>query len=62
MKVMNKKKIVEEQQMEHIMTERNVLAKVKSPFVIDMQYAFQTDEKLFFIMDFVNGGELLTYI
>ena len=59
---MNKKKIVEEQQMEHIMTERNVLAKVASPFVIDMQYAFQTDEKLFFIMDFVNGGELLTYI
>jgi serine/threonine protein kinase len=44
------------------MTERQILAQVRSPFIVDMQFAFQTDEKLYLVMEFVAGGELLTYI
>ena len=44
------------------MTERNVLAKVNSPFLVDMQYAFQTESKLVFVMEFCQGGSLLSYI
>lgn len=44
------------------MTERQILADVRSPFVVDMQYAFQTGDKLYLIMEFVGGGELFTYI
>lgn len=44
------------------MTERRILAQVRSPFIVDMQFAFQTDEKLYLIMEFVPGGELFTYI
>jgi serine/threonine protein kinase len=44
------------------MTERKILAAIRSPFIVDMQYAFQTDEKLYLIMEFISGGELLTYI
>ena len=44
------------------MNERNILAQVQTPFVVDMQFAFQTEDKLYFVMEFVNGGELFTYI
>ena len=27
-----------------------------------MHYAFQTETKLYFIIDFMNGGELFTYL
>lgn len=41
------------------MAERNVLLKnVKHPFLVGLQYSFQTTEKLYFVLDFVNGGEV----
>lgn len=36
MKVMSKRDIAAKNQIDHIMTERNVLAKVHHPFVVDM--------------------------
>jgi serine/threonine protein kinase len=62
MKVLKKDKILEQGQFEHTMTERAILAQVNSPFVVDMQFAFQTEDKLYLIMEFVSGGELFTYI
>ncbi|TNN88909.1 Serine/threonine-protein kinase Sgk3 [Liparis tanakae] len=42
----------------HIMAERNVLLKnVKHPFLVGLHYSFQTTDKLYFVLDFVNGGE-----
>ena len=38
------------------------MEKIKSPFIVDLHYAFQTDEKLYFIMDFLNGGELFYHL
>lgn len=41
------------------MAERNVLLKnVKHPFLVGLHYSFQTTEKLYFVLDFVNGGEV----
>jgi len=62
MKVLRKQSVTNESQFDQIMNERNILAKVRSPFVVDMQFAFQTEDKLYFVMEFVNGGELFTYI
>lgn len=33
---------------------------MESPFIVKLHYAFQTDAKLYFVMDFCNGGELFT--
>jgi serine/threonine protein kinase len=38
------------------------MEKINSPFIVDLHYAFQTDEKLYFIMDFLNGGELFYHL
>ena len=41
------------------MAERNVLLKnVKHPFLVGLHYSFQTTDKLYFVLDFVNGGEV----
>lgn len=41
------------------MAERNVLLKnVKHPFLVCLHYSFQTSDKLFFVLDFINGGEV----
>lgn len=42
--------------------EREIMEKITSPFIVDLHYAFQTDEKLYFIMDFLNGGELFYHL
>ena len=47
--------------VEHIV-EREVMEKIKNPFIVNLHFAFQTDEKLYFIMDFLNGGELFYHL
>lgn len=41
------------------MSERNVLLKtLNHPFLVGLHYSFQTTEKLYFVLDYVNGGEV----
>jgi len=38
------------------------LQKINSPFIVKLHYAFQTPTKLYFILDFLNGGELFHHL
>ena len=40
------------------MNERNLLATLKHPFIVNMHYAFEDRERLFIITDLLNGGDL----
>jgi len=40
--------------------ERNILVDVNHPFIVKLQYAFQTEGKLYLILDFQRGGDLFT--
>ena len=40
--------------------ERNILADVEHPFIVKLHYAFQTEGKLYLILDFLRGGDLFT--
>ncbi|KAM9787031.1 ribosomal protein S6 kinase alpha-1 isoform 2-T2 [Syngnathus typhle] len=40
--------------------ERNILADVNHPFIVKLHYAFQTEGKLYLILDFLRGGDLFT--
>jgi len=62
MKVLNKKTIIERNEMEHTKAEKNILQKLVHPFLVNLHYSFQTREKLYFIMDYVNGGELFFHL
>ena len=40
--------------------ERNILAEVEHSFIVKLHYAFQTEGKLYLILDFLRGGDLFT--
>jgi serine/threonine protein kinase len=42
--------------------ERDILEKIKNPYIVGLHFAFQTETKLYFIIDFLNGGEMFTYL
>ena len=62
MKVLSKYTVEKRKQVEHTKTERRILEMVKHPFLLDLNYAFQTDEKLYMITEFAPGGELFFHL
>jgi serine/threonine protein kinase len=38
------------------------LEAVHHPFIVGLAYAFQTQQKLYMVMDFVQGGDFFTYL
>ena len=53
MKVLQKKNIVRRNQVAHTRTERNILGYVRHPFIVALNYAFQTPDKLYFLVRLV---------
>ncbi|KDO18020.1 AGC protein kinase [Saprolegnia parasitica CBS 223.65] len=62
MKILNKAFIIKRNQVEHTRTERKVLAVVSHPFIVSLHYAFQTNDKLYFVLDYCPGGELFFHL
>ncbi|KAL3315130.1 Ribosomal protein S6 kinase alpha-1 [Cichlidogyrus casuarinus] len=40
--------------------ERDILVNIKHPFIVDLIYAFQTEGKVYLILEFLRGGDLFT--
>lgn len=62
MKVLSKASIKKKNQVGHIVTERRILSKNSSPYLVKLQFAFQTVSHLYMVMDLAPGGELVTHI
>ncbi len=42
--------------------ERFILGLNKHPFIVGLEYAFQTPTKLYFVLEFLKGGELFQHL
>lgn len=62
MKVLKKNALIERNQVMHTKTERKVLEKFEHPFLVNLRFAFQTDSKLYIVLDYFNGGELFFHL
>lgn len=62
MKVLKKGAISDERGKERVLTERDIIMNIRHPYIVTLHYSFQTTTKLFFILDFLNGGDLYTHI
>ena len=62
MKILDKKYIVKRKQVSHTQTERAMLEKLKHPFIVRLNYAFQDSKKLYFLTEFLQGGELFFHL
>lgn len=39
-----------------------ILERLNHPFIVKLHFAFQTPERLYFVIDFLNGGELFFHL
>jgi len=62
MKILKKTHLQKRGQIERTKTERKVLSVIRHPFIMKLHFAFQTDEKLFFVLDYCAGGELFFHL
>jgi serine/threonine protein kinase len=62
LKSLKKNKLKEEKHIEHTKTERKILEIVHHPFVVSLKFAFQTEKKLYLVMDCYTGGELFYHL
>jgi serum/glucocorticoid-regulated kinase 2 len=58
MKEMLKTKIIGKKSIHSVMNERELLCRLKHPFIVNMNYAFQDRETLYLVMDLLTGGDL----
>ena len=62
MKVMRKEMLIRTNNVSYTITERNILRNIRHPFIASLYYAFQTKGKVYLVMDFLNGGQLLYHM
>ncbi|KAI9320229.1 kinase-like domain-containing protein [Dichotomocladium elegans] len=61
MKVIKKKHIIQQNEVEHTKAERDILTRMRGfSFLINLHYAFQTPTDLFLILDYHGGGDIAT--
>ena len=62
MKEMSKVKIIDKRSEKSIKYERELLSRLKHPFIVNMYYSFQDYENLYLVMDYLTGGDLRYHI
>mmetsp|Transcript_15773 Transcript_15773/g.24207 ORF Transcript_15773/g.24207 Transcript_15773/m.24207 type:complete len:525 (+) Transcript_15773:97-1671(+) len=62
MKILKKKALIAKHQVEHTNAERKILQSLQHPFLMHLRYAFQTEAKLYFVLDYYRGGELFFHL
>ncbi|KRX10725.1 Protein kinase-like domain [Pseudocohnilembus persalinus] len=62
LKSIRKEDIIDKDQIEHTKTERVILEHCNSNFLVNLIYAFTTPEKIFFVTQFMRGGELFQHL
>ena len=62
MKVLRKERIMGQNLLKYALAERNVLSLSHHPFIVKLNYAFQTSTKLFLILEYCPNGDLAKHL
>ena len=62
MKVMNKDNLLDLDQIENALMEKKILGELEHPFIISLNFSFQTPEKICFVLPFLPGGDLFFHL
>eukprot|EP01006_Ploeotia_vitrea_P003286 TRINITY_DN112378_c0_g1_i1.p1 TRINITY_DN112378_c0_g1~~TRINITY_DN112378_c0_g1_i1.p1 ORF type:complete len:479 (-),score=38.21 TRINITY_DN112378_c0_g1_i1:88-1524(-) len=62
MKVQEKRRVLDFGRIKDLYSERSVLRRSRHPFIVRLLYAFQTEAKCYFVMDYLPGGSLDIYL
>jgi len=58
MKVLKKEAVIRRNQVTHTKTETHILRQIRHPFLTRMHFAFQSEGKLYMVLNYLPGGEL----
>lgn len=69
MKVLKKSQVVRLKQVEHVVSEKNILATVKKlhgpgghPFIVNLLNSYQDHRCLFMLEEYISGGEIFSHL
>ena len=62
MKSIRKDQIIEYNSLESTKLEKFILSTSNHPFIVKMQYCFSNDVRVYFLMEYIRGGELFKHI
>ncbi len=62
MKSLKKDTLLEQEQIENTLLEKEILQSISHPFLCGLVFCFQTEERIYFVMPFLSGGELFQHL
>ncbi|KAK9874967.1 hypothetical protein WA026_005782 [Henosepilachna vigintioctopunctata] len=62
MKTLRKAEVLKRNQVAHVKAERDILAEADNEWVVKLYYSFQDSDILYFVMDYIPGGDLMSLL
>lgn len=62
MKSLKKDILIDQEQIESTLLEKKILESMDHPFIVGLVFCFQTEDRLYFVMPFLRGGELFQHL
>eukprot|EP01066_Platyproteum_vivax_P009165 Platyproteum_vivax@DN4006_c0_g1_i1.p1 len=62
LKILRKSEVIRLKQVEHVKAEKTILLMIEHPFIVNLLATFHDEKRLFMVMEYVNGGELFSYL
>lgn len=62
MKILRKSEVLKRNQVAHVKAERDMLAEADNAWVVKLYYSFQDKKFLYFVMDYIPGGDLMSLL
>ncbi|XP_017769489.1 PREDICTED: serine/threonine-protein kinase Warts [Nicrophorus vespilloides] len=62
MKTLRKADVLKRNQVAHVKAERDILAEADNEWVVKLYYSFQDSDILYFVMDYIPGGDLMALL
>ncbi|XP_008571887.1 PREDICTED: serine/threonine-protein kinase LATS2 [Galeopterus variegatus] len=62
MKTLRKKDVLNRNQVAHVKAERDILAEADNEWVVKLYYSFQDKDSLYFVMDYIPGGDMMSLL
>eukprot|EP00439_Symbiodinium_sp_Y106_P070075 s2721_g12.t1 len=62
LKTLKKAAIIKMKQVDHIMSEKQILAKLQHPFIVNMFGSFHDPRYIYMVLEYIVGGEFFTHL
>ena len=60
--MLKKAEVIRLQQVEHMISEKNILSNLDHPFIVRLSGTFQDPKFLYMVLEYIVGGEFFTHL